>query len=84
MLNALVEIGKVVGPSSSGKSRTSPKHEIEFYNFGLREYPECGTPWEVLAYHQLDGKSLAQRISGMEKIEEHEKIAEKYTEDAPQ
>ena len=30
--------------------------------FGLNEYPACGTPPEVLAYHQLDGKSLAERI----------------------
>ncbi len=55
-----------------------------FTNFGLKEYPECGTPWEVLAYHKLDGKSLAERISGIENIEEKEQIAQKYTEDAPQ
>jgi len=55
-----------------------------FTNLGLKEYPECGTPWEVLAYHKLDGKSLAQRISGVEDIEEKEKIEQKYTEDAPQ
>jgi transketolase len=30
--------------------------------FGLTEYPACGTPPEVLAYHQLDGKSLADKI----------------------
>ena len=35
-------------------------------------------------YYNFDGKSLAQKISGTEKIEEQEKIAEKYTEDAPQ
>ncbi|MGQ9799857.1 MAG: transketolase C-terminal domain-containing protein, partial [Ignavibacterium sp.] len=50
ILNALVEIGEITGK--------------EFTNFGLKEYPECGTPLEVLEYHQLDGKSLAQRISG--------------------
>ena len=55
-----------------------------FTNFGLKEYPECGTPWEVLDYHKLDGKSLAQRISGKENIEEVDEIKEKYTEDAPQ
>ena len=55
-----------------------------FTNLGLKEYPECGTPWEVLAYHKLDGKSLAQRISGVKGIEEAEKIKEKYTEEAPQ
>ena len=55
-----------------------------FTNLGLREYPECGTPWEVLNYHKLDGKSLAQRISGKANIEEVDEIKEKYTEDAPQ
>ncbi|MCH9030565.1 MAG: hypothetical protein IH819_13410, partial [Bacteroidetes bacterium] len=45
---------------------------------------ECGTPWEVLNYHKLDGKSLAQRISGKVNIEEVDEIKEKYTEDAPQ
>jgi len=55
-----------------------------FTNLGLKEYPECGTPWEVLNYHKLDGKSLAQRISGKENIEEIDKIKGKYTEDAPQ
>ena len=55
-----------------------------FTNLGLKEYPECGTPWEVLNYHKLDGKSLAQRISGKANIEEVDEIKEKYTEDAPQ
>ena len=30
--------------------------------FGLDEYPACGTPPEVLAYHKLDGKSMAEKI----------------------
>jgi transketolase len=55
-----------------------------FLTFGLKEYPECGTPWEVLNYHKLDGKSLAQRISGIENIEGIEKIKQRYTKDAPQ
>jgi transketolase len=55
-----------------------------FINLGLTEYPECGTPWEVLDYHGLDGKSLAQRISGVEDIEAEDKIKQKYTEEAPQ
>jgi transketolase len=70
IINELVEIDAI-----SGK---------EFINLGLTEYPECGTPWEVLDYHKLDGKSLAQRISGVEDIEAEEKIKQKYTEDAPQ
>jgi transketolase len=50
----------------------------------LRDYPECGTPLEVLEFHQLDGKSLAQRISGVENIETAEAVKLKYTADAPQ
>ncbi len=33
-----------------------------FIKFGLTEYPACGTPPEVLAYHKLDGKSIAASI----------------------
>ena len=33
-----------------------------FVKFGLDEYPACGTPPEVLAYHKLDGKSIAASI----------------------
>lgn len=47
-----------------------------FTNLGLKEYPECGIPWEVLNYHKLDGKSLGQRISGKANIEEVDKIKE--------
>ena len=56
----------------------------EFTNLGLTEYPECGTPLEVLEFHKLDGKSLAQRISGIDNIETEEKVKQKYTADAPQ
>ena len=28
-------------------------------------YPACGTPWEVLQAHGLDGASLAKRIAGL-------------------
>jgi len=30
--------------------------------FALDEYPACGTPREVLAYHRLDGEHLAKHI----------------------
>jgi transketolase len=70
IINELVEIREIDGR--------------DFINLGLTEYPECGTPWEVLNYHKLDGKSLAQRISGKANIEEVDEIKEKYTEDAPQ
>lgn len=55
-----------------------------FKILGLDEYPECGTPWEVLEFHKLDGKSLARRISGKTNIDEDARIKDKYTADAPQ
>ena len=70
LINTLVEISAIRG--------------LEFINLGLKEYPECGTPLEVLEFHKLDGKSLAQRISGVKNIETEEKIKQKYTADAPQ
>lgn len=70
ILNALVKIREISG--------------LEFTNLGLTEYPECGTPLEVLEHHQLDGKSLAQRISGIKDIETAEAVKQKYTADAPQ
>ena len=70
LLNTLVEIDEIKNKS--------------FTNFGLKDYPECGTPLEVLEFHQLDGKSLAKRISGIENIETAETVKQKYTVDAPQ
>lgn len=70
LLNALVEIDEIKNKS--------------FRNFGLQDYPECGTPLEVLEFHQLDGKSLAKRISGIDNIETAEAVKQKYTADAPQ
>ncbi|HQF43360.1 MAG TPA: hypothetical protein PK073_10655 [Ignavibacteriaceae bacterium] len=70
LLNELVSISEIRG--------------FEFTNLGLREYPECGTLLEVLEYHKLDGKSLAQKISGIADIESLEIIKQKYTEEAPQ
>lgn len=70
ILNALVETNLIA--------------RKEFTNFGLKEYPECGTPLEVLEFHKLDGKSLAQRISGVKDIETAEAVKLKYTADAPQ
>jgi transketolase len=34
----------------------------KYIKLALNEYPACGTPPEVLAYHQLDGKSIAAKI----------------------
>lgn len=70
LLNKLVEINSI-----SGK---------EFTNFGLTDYPECGTPLEVLEFHRLDGKSLAMRISGVDDFEAVDTVKQKYTADAPQ
>ena len=33
--------------------------------FAVDEFPACGTPQETLAYHKLDGPSLAERIAGL-------------------
>ncbi len=33
--------------------------------FAIDEFPACGTPQETLAYHKLDGRSLAERIAGV-------------------
>jgi transketolase len=71
MLEALVASGALDGK--------------EFAKLGLSDYPECGTPLEVLEYHGLDGTSLAGRISGAEDIEaEDQGLHQKYTEEAPQ
>jgi transketolase len=70
LLNWLVEIDEI--------------KDKQFINLGLKEYPECGTPLEVLEYHKLDGKSLAQRISGEKDIETADSVKQKYTADAPQ
>jgi transketolase len=48
LLNALNDAGL-----TSGRS---------FVKFGVDDYPACGTPWEVLQAHGLDGASLAKRI----------------------
>jgi transketolase len=57
----------------------------EFTKLGLYDYPECGTPLEVLEYHALDGKSLASRVSGAADIEaEDQSLQENYTDEAPQ
>ena len=48
LLNALMSSSKLAGK--------------KLVKFAVCEYPACGTPPEVLAYHQLDGKSLAEKI----------------------
>lgn len=35
--------------------------------FAVHGYPACGTPWEVLQAHELDGASLAKRIQAQGK-----------------
>ncbi|OGU61874.1 MAG: 1-deoxy-D-xylulose-5-phosphate synthase [Ignavibacteria bacterium RBG_13_36_8] len=56
----------------------------EFKKFGLYDYPECGTPLEVLRFHGLDGESLAKIISGTSQIKGEDQIKNKYTSEAPQ
>ncbi|MDD2962898.1 MAG: transketolase C-terminal domain-containing protein [Bacteroidales bacterium] len=36
--------------------------DIRVHVFGIEGYPACGTPQEALAYHGMDGVSLANRI----------------------
>lgn len=54
-----------------------------FEKIGLNDYPECGTPEEVLKYHGLDGMSLAERISGYGNLVENSG-KNFYSADAPQ
>lgn len=37
----------------------------QFHKFAIEGYPECGTPAEVLQFHGLDGRSIADRIMGI-------------------
>lgn len=66
--------------STSISSGVVSKH---FVKIGLDEYPACGTPQEILEYHKLDGKSLAERISG-KYIFDNDVQEANYTADAPQ
>ena len=34
----------------------------EFHKYAVEGYPACGTPYEALRYHRLDGASLASRV----------------------
>ena len=53
LLNALMSSSKLAGK--------------KLVKFAIGEYPACGTPPEVLAYHQLDGKSIANQILNSKK-----------------
>jgi len=46
----------------NGLAQVEPIQKKTLIKFAVDEYPACGTPKEVLAYHQLDGKHLAERI----------------------
>ena len=37
--------------------------KIKFHCIGIDGFPACGTPAEVLKFHGLDGKTLANRIA---------------------
>jgi transketolase len=51
LLNALMSSPKLAGK--------------KLVKFAIDEYPACGTPPEVLAYHRMDGQNLAQRIKAV-------------------
>ncbi len=42
--------------------QTDALRDRRLFKFAIDGYPACGTPKEVLSYHQLDGNSLASRI----------------------
>ena len=55
-----------------------------FRKFAVEGFPACGTPAEVLAYHRLDGASLAEAVLG-DRLEGQVRVDEgAYTVDAPQ
>jgi len=58
----------------------------EFYKLGLKELPECGTPSEVLKYHNLDAQSIAEYIMNKTKGISLQMVvhADNYSEEAPQ
>jgi transketolase len=47
----------LIGANSSDELR----HK-KYRKLAINEFPACGTPPEVLAYHKLDGKSIAATI----------------------
>jgi len=52
-----------LGDCLLGEVMTSPTlRRLRLVRFAVEEYPACGTPQEALAYHQLDGESLARRV----------------------
>lgn len=53
-----------------------------YHKLGVEGYPACGTPPEVLAYHGLDGASLAAKIGGSQSRQFE--YAGVYTDEAPQ
>jgi transketolase len=49
---------QILNAAQNGDELRSKKYK----KIALTEYPACGTPPEVLAYHKLDGKSIAASI----------------------
>jgi transketolase len=58
-------------------------HGKLFEKIGLDDYPECGTPAEILKYHELDGISIAKNVAGLSELDEIIDL-EKYSNEAPQ
>jgi transketolase len=49
---------QILNAAQNGDELRSKKYK----KIALTEYPACGTPPEVLAYHGLDGESIAAKI----------------------
>jgi len=49
----------------NGLMSTDGLRNKRLVKFAVDEFPACGTPPEALAYHKLDGQSLAERITAV-------------------
>jgi transketolase len=62
----VVEDHSVVGGLSDFILNNLMKEKLIYcrwlHKFGVKDYPVCGTPYEALKYHRLDGVSLAEEI----------------------
>ncbi len=41
--------------------------KVNYVKFGVEGFPACGTPWQALKFHGLDGETLAGRVIELSK-----------------